>query len=263
MSILRTFGLNEDLLTEEEISYYEQLGQIISFANASKTNKNSILNDQRINSTTVRSYGEYTTDEVNEALADPSANEVTLREVARYLFNTNRLFKVAVEYYPSISMYCPVAVPTRVGELKGNTMKIQYENVTKYLNKLNLPKEFDQVTTTCCLEDVFYGIEYEDENSYFIKQLHPDYCRISSMEYGCYNFQFDVTFFDKLASNDVDTTLLDEYDLYIKGFFSKAYNAYSASNDQKLRWVEIPAQNSICMKWHNELDYLLPPYASI
>ena len=263
MSILITFGLNEDLLTEEEISYYEQLGQIISFANASKTNKNSILNDQRINSTTVRSYGEYTTDEVNEALADPSANEVTLREVARYLFNTNRLFKVAVEYYPSISMYCPVAVPTRVGELKGNTMKIQYENVTKYLNKLNLPKELDQVTTTCCLEDVFYGIEYEDENSYFIKQLHPDYCRISSMEYGCYNFQFDVTFFDKLASNDVDTTLLDEYDLYIKGFFSKAYNAYSASNDQKLRWVEIPAQNSICMKWHNELDYLLPPYASI
>lgn len=263
MSILKTFGLNEDLLTEDEISYYSQLGDIISFASTSKVNKNSILNDQRINSTTVRNYGEYTADEVAEALADPSANETTLREVARYLFNTNRLFKVAVEYYPSIAMYCPVAIPTRVGELKGNTMKIQYENVTKYLNKLNLPKEFDQVTTTCCLEDVFYGIEYEDENSYFIKPLHPDYCRISSMEYGCYNFQFDVTFFDKLASNDVDTTLLDEYDLYIKGFFTKAYNSYKSTNDQKLRWVEVPAQNSICMKWHNELDYLLPPYASI
>ena len=58
MSILKTFGLNEDLLTEEEISYYEQLGNIISFASTSKVNKNSILNDQRINSTTVRGYGE-------------------------------------------------------------------------------------------------------------------------------------------------------------------------------------------------------------
>ena len=26
---------------------------------------------------------------------------------------------------------------------------------------------------------------------------------------------------------------------------------------------KLPAQNSICMKWHDELDYLLPPYASI
>ena len=259
--LLREFGIDDSKLTDEEISYYEQ---IANFAKAStKTNKNSILNDQRINSTTVRSYGEYTTDEVDEALADPSSNEVLLREVARYLFNTSRQFKTIAEYLPSIAMYCPIAIPTRVGELKGNTMKIQYENVTKYLNKLNLPKEFGKVTSICCIEDVFYGIEFENDQSYFIKPLHPDYCRISSLEEGCYNFQFDVTFFDKLASNEVDTTLLDEYDLYIKGFFSKAYNAYKSTNDQKLRWVELPAQNSICMKWHDELDYLLPPYASI
>ena len=53
-SLLREFGIDETLLTEEEVSYYEQ---IATFAKASqKTNKNSILNDQRINSTTVRSY---------------------------------------------------------------------------------------------------------------------------------------------------------------------------------------------------------------
>lgn len=260
-TILKDFGIDTSHLTSEEVSYYEQ---IATFAKASKSQKrNSILNDQRINSTTVRSYGEYEASEVSEALSDPSSNEVLLREVARYLFNTSRQFKSIAEYMPSIAMYCPIAIPTRVGELKGKTMKGQYEDVTKYLNKLNLPKEFGKVTSTCCIEDVFYGIEFENDQTYFIKQLHPDYCRISSLESGCYNFQFDVTFFDKLASNEVDTTLLDEYDLYIKGFFSKAYNDYKKSNDQKLRWVEVPAQNSICMKWHEELDYLLPPYASI
>ena len=259
--ILQEFGIDDSRLTEEEVEYYEQ---IATFAKATNNaNKKSILNDQRINSTTVRTYGAYTDTEIEEALTDPSSNEVVLREVARYLFNTSRLFKTIAEYLPSIAMYCPIAIPTRVGELKGNTMKIQYENVAKYLNKLNLPKEFCKVTSTCCVEDVFYGIEYENDQSYFIKQLHPDYCRISSLEEGCYNFQFDVTFFDKLASNEVDTTLLEEYDLYIKGFFSEAYNKYKASNDQKLRWVEVPARNSICLKWHDELDYLLPPYASI
>lgn len=260
-SILKEFGIDTNHLTSEEASYYEQ---IATFAKASKSQKrNSILNDQRINNTTVRSYGEYDASEVSEALSDPSSNEVLLREVARYLFNTSRQFKSIAEYLPSIAMYCPIAIPTRVGELKGNTMKIQYENVTKYLNKLNLPKEFGKVTSACNIEDVFYGIEFENDQTYFIKQLHPDYCRISSLESGCYNFQFDVTFFDKLASNEVDTTLLDEYDLYINGFFTKAYNDYKRANDQKLRWVEVPAQNSICMKWHEELDYLLPPYASI
>ena len=195
--LLREFGIDDSKLTDEEISYYEQ---IANFAKAStKTNKNSILNDQRINSTTVRSYGEYTTDEVDEALADPSSNEVLLREVARYLFNTSRQFKTIAEYLPSIAMYCPIAIPTRVGELKGNTMKIQYENVTKYLNKLNLPKEFGKVASICCIEDVFYGIEFENDQSYFIKPLHPDYWRISSVEEGCYNFHFVVTFFVILA----------------------------------------------------------------
>ena len=164
-SLLREFGIDETLLTEEEVSYYEQ---IATFAKPSqKTNKNSILNDQRINSTTVRSYGEYSSSEVEEALADPSSNEVLLREVARYLFNTSRQFKTIAEYLPSIAMYCPIAIPTRVGELKGNTMKIQYENVTKYLNKLNLPKEFCKVASTCCIEDVFYGFEFENDQSYF------------------------------------------------------------------------------------------------
>ena len=139
-ALLREFGIDDSTLSEDEIAYYEQ---IASFAKATnKTNKNSILNDQRINSTTVRSYGEYDESEIEDALADPSSNEVLLREVARYLFNTSRQFKTIAEYLPSIAMYCPIAIPTRVGELKGNTMKIQYENVTKYLNKLNLPKEF-------------------------------------------------------------------------------------------------------------------------
>ena len=36
MSILKTFGLDESMLSEEEISYYTQLGEIISFASTSK-----------------------------------------------------------------------------------------------------------------------------------------------------------------------------------------------------------------------------------
>lgn len=254
------YGIDTSNFTEEE---KRQFDEIMSFAKATKTNKNAVLNDYRINTTTARKYGNYSESEVSEMLTDPRANETGLRELARYLYNTSRIFKTISSYLPSIALYAPVVIPTRVGDLKGNTMQIQYEKATKYMTKLNLPHELHKITATCAIEDVFYGLEYENEQTYYIKQLNPDYCRISSVEYGCYNFQFDLTFFDKTASNEVDTTLLDEYDLFIPKFFSKAYNAYKRTSDLKLRWVEIPAQNSVCMKWHEELDYALPPYASI
>lgn len=254
------YGINTANFTEEEKVQFEEM---MNFAKQVKVNKNAVTTDYRINTSTVRTYGDYSESEVTEMLADPRSNEKKLRELARYLFNTSRMFKTIASYLPSIAMYCPVAIPTRVGELKGNTMKVQYENVTKYMTKLNLPHELHKVCATCNVEDVFYGLEFENDQTYYIKPLNPDYCRISSVEYGCYNFQFDLTFFDKSASNEVDTTLLAEYDLFIKGFFTKAYNAYKKTSDAKLRWVELPADSSICIKWHEELDYLLPPYASI
>lgn len=254
------YGINTANFTEEEKVQFEEM---MNFAKQVKVNKNAVTTDYRINTSTVRTYGDYSESEVTEMLADPRSNEKKLRELARYLFNTSRMFKTIASYLPSIAMYCPVAIPTRVGELKGNTMKVQYENVTKYMTKLNLPHELHKVCATCNVEDVFYGLEFENDQTYYIKPLNPDYCRISSVEYGCYNFQFDLTFFDKSASNEVDTTLLEEYDLFIKGFFTKAYNAYKKTSDAKLRWVELPADSSICIKWHEELDYLLPPYASI
>lgn len=244
-------------LSEEEQAYFEELK---TFA---QNNRGSTMLDGRINKTAVRHYGNYTETKVMDALADPSANETELRELARYLFNTSRIFKSIVEYLPSIAIYAPVLIPTRLGDLKSSLLKKQYETAVKYFTKLNLPHQFVKVTSTCCVEDVFYGIEFENDQTYYIKQLNPDYCRISSVEHGAYNFEFDLTFFDKLSTHEVDTTLLEEYDQLIPNFFTKAYKAYKRGGSLKLRWVELPADKSICMKWHEELEYLLPPYASI
>lgn len=33
------------------------------------------------------------------------------------------------------------------------------------------------------------------KDSYFIQKLNPDYCQISSIEGGCFNFAFDFNYF--------------------------------------------------------------------
>ena len=130
------YGIDTTNMSEEELALFQEM---MNFAKATKQNKNSVMNDYRINTSTVKTYGDYDSDSVTEMLADPRSYETELRELARYLYNTSRMFKTVASYLPSIAMYCPVAIPTRVGDLKGNTIAVQYEKATKYLTKLNLP----------------------------------------------------------------------------------------------------------------------------
>ena len=239
--------------TEED--YYKEM---LSFAKALQI-KNNSKTDSWISSQVQRSYTSYTNDEIKGFLEQPRANEKQLREVARYLENTSQIFQQAISYLPNINKICPIVIPTRPEQLK--TIRVQYEQACNYINLLNLPHNLLQVYRVCFREDVFYGLEYETKDAYYIRQLDPDRCRISGVEYGSYVFQFDMSFFDNTKNTDVDIELLEEYEQYIPGFFKKAYNAYKA--DSNLRWVELPGKNSICIKFKEELDYCYPPFASI
>ena len=252
--LLKLFVEMENVEYSEE-QYYQDL---LSFAKTLQI-KNNSKRDGWISDQVKRSYNSYTSDEIEEFLAQPRENEKQLREVARYLENTSQVFQRVIGYLPNINMICPIVIPTRPEQLK--TINVQYEQVCNYMGLLNLPHNLLQVYRVCFREDIFYGLEYETKDAYFIKQLDPDYCRISSVEYGSYVFQMDMSYFDNAKNNDVDIELLDEYEQYIPGFFKKAYNAYKA--DSNLKWVELPGQNTICIKLKEELDYCYPPLLMI
>lgn len=233
--------------------------ELLEFQKFINTN---ILKDSRVSTQTIRKYGNYTDEQVSRFLENPRAHERELRQVSRYLENTSQIYKRIVNYLPSIAIDCPVLIPTKIDNLKKMTSTKQYYNAVKYLNTLSLPHELVKVRNTVFREDVFYGIEFETEKTYYIKQLNPDYCRISSNDMGVYNFEFDMTFFNINSTYDCDTTLLDVYDTIIPNFFKSAYSNYKNSG-WKNRWVELPSDKSICIKLHEDLEYNFPPYASV
>lgn len=222
----------------------------------------TVVNDTRINSQTMRKYGKYTDKDIQRFLENPRAHERELRYISRYLENTSQMYKRIVGYLPSIAIDCPIIVPVKVDQLKKETMMAKYNKAVKYLNMLSLPHELVKVRQTCFREDVFFGIEFETEQSYYIKQLNPDYCRISSTEMGVYNFEFDFSFFNFPSTYDCDVTLLETYEQIIPGFFVNGYYSYKKSG-WKERWQEVPSNKSVCIKLHEDLEYNFPPYASI
>lgn len=246
-----------------EEDYNKDMEKLITFAKNSnaKTRATRSRLDSWISMSARQHYQDFTPDKVAEFLKNPRRYEKELRALARFLENTSPIYRGVVSYLSSIPIVAPVLIPNRTDL---STMKVQYEKASSYLAKLNLADNLIQVYHTCVRYDVFYGIEFENDEDaigYSIRQVDPDYCRISGKEYGSYTFQMDMSFFQKQENADVDTTLLEEFEQYIPNFFTKAFNAYK--RDYRKRWVDIPSEKSICIKLNVGLDYCYPPYASI
>lgn len=247
--------------TNPDYSESDYQKDLLTFAKRLNLNNHVSRQDSWISMSARQNYQGFPPEKVAQFLQDPRHHEKELRDLARHLENTSQIYQRVVNYLSSIPVISPVVIPTRTNL---GTLKVQYEKAVDYLTKLNLPKNLIQVYRTCLRFDVFYGIEFEgddDATGYSIKSLDPDYCRISGVEYGSFIFQMDMSFFTKKENFDVDISLLEEFDQYIPGFFTKAYNAYK--KDARKRWVDIPAEKSICIKLKEELDYCYPPYASI
>ena len=244
-----------------EEDYNRDLAKLMTFAKNTNAKTNIARPDSWISMSARQHYREFTPEEVARFLKNPRGYEKELRDLARYLENTSPIYQGVVNYLSSIPVVAPVLIPNRMNL---STMKVQYEKAMTYLAKLNLSYNLIQVYRTCLRYDVFYGMEFEgdeDATGYYIRPINPDYCRISGVEYGAFTFEMDMTFFQKQENYDVDITLLEEFDHYIPGFFTKAFNTYK--RDPRKRWVEIPGENSICIKLKAELDYCYPPYAGI
>lgn len=256
--------MEKDIITNEEDMRIKQmeLEAQKEWLEFQRSMQKSIMNDGRINAQTIRKYGNYTDMQVQGFLENPRAHERELRHVSRYLENTSQMYKRIIDYLPSIAIDCPIVIPTKVDQLAKGTVEKQYHKAVKYLNMLSLPHELVKVRKTCFREDIFYGIEFETDKSYYIKQLNPDYCRVSSIEMGVFNFEFDFSFFNFPSTFDCNTSLLETYEQIIPDFFYKGYQAYKTSG-WKNRWQEIPSDKSICIKLNEDLEYCLPPFASI
>ena len=77
---MNIYGVDTENMTEEELALFNEM---VSFAKAVK-NKNAVTTDYLINTSTVKTYGDYDSDTVTEMLADPRSYESQLRELARY-----------------------------------------------------------------------------------------------------------------------------------------------------------------------------------
>lgn len=198
-------------------------------------------------------FSKFTKEKIIEYLKSPEINEKYIRDACIYLYNVSSHFKRLVQYFSKIDSLDYIVVPYKLDTKNVNKNKFlkQYKQVLDLLETMNLKHELIKVLTTAYREDVFYGYEYSTEDSYFIRKLNPDYCKISTIEDGVYNFAYDFSYFNSRK---------DKLEQYGEEFVEK-YNNYE--KDSKLRWQELDSGRTICIKINEDIDYVIPPFVGV
>lgn len=212
-----------------------------------------ILKDLKNSRNTSKVFRKYKRSDVLNFLDNPEKSEKQLREISISLYNKSPQYRRLTQYFAYMLTLAYIVEPTGIDYEKYNvkTLGNQYKKILKFLDQMNIKHEFSKILTIAFREDAFFGYEHMTNNSYFIQKLNADYCMISSIEDGCFNFAFDFTYFQ---------TYPEKLAMYPKEFKTK-FNRYL--KDSNLRWQELDSTKTICIKINEDLEYCMPPFVSL
>lgn len=231
------------------ITYQDLLTGV--YANLSKIGIRNLESTSETNPT----YTKYTKDQLVTYLGNPASYEKQLRKMSKYLFNISNYYRRLIQYFANMSTFSYTISPyglDRSKTVNANKFKKAYYSSVTAVELMNLPHEATKMFTIAFRDDVYYGYEWEINDSVAFQNLDADYCKISSIEDGVYNFAFDFSYFD--SNQDKLPNYPPE--------FQTMYNTYK-TNTQLYKWQELDSTKSICIKV-NEHDYIpIPPFVSL
>lgn len=200
----------------------------------------------------------YSKEDALKYLENPTRYEKELRNMSKALCAISPQYNRLISYFARLAVVAPVLVPVtdKINSKSSSKDKItkDYEKATTQLEKMNIKHEFLKTFTTLLREDVFYGYEFETNDSYYIKKMNPDYCKLATIEDGVYNYAFDFSYFDA----DKDGNLIKNY----PSEFKSMYNKY-LKNKRDMQWQILDGNKTACFKFNEDLEYAIPYFANV
>lgn len=184
-------------------------------------------------------------------MKNPDMYQNELRMMSRYLYQASPHYKRLINYFATMHLFSYIVAPYKFSiDIDKEKYTECYYRILNYLDKMNLRHEMTKVFKVCFLEDVFYGYKYESQDSFFLRHLPPEYCRISCVEDGCFLYDFDFTYFMHYPE-DLN---------YFGDEFRKRFEIF---NETGVRWQTLNSENEFCVKLIEEVPYPVIPFMGV
>ena len=136
-------------------------------------------------------YTTYSRDSLRTYLKNPASegNQKQLRKLSNYLYTVSHVYRRLINFkayqitckswtvYPDIPL---------TEEPDAESILTNYDKVIKYVRNMDMKSQILKCMLQAWKNDVVYGFCYgdpENDGSFFIHLLDPDYCKISSQQY--------------------------------------------------------------------------------
>ncbi len=169
--------------------------------------------------------------------------------LSNYMYLKSGYYKRLIDYFVNQAVLNYI-VDTRISKQKmltanENTIMKDYVNFVSQSEKFNLSNEIHNILKRLFKNDVCYAflIETETEISYYY--LDPMICNISSLVNGnVYEFYIN--------KRTISQSKLNNLPIELQKLIENSEDEYGR--------VHIPFQNSLCIKYNNDLTFAYPPF---
>lgn len=208
--------------------------------------------------------------DISTALKTPKSNEQNILGYVEYQEVTNMVFKKTLYYYSNLPAYdvSVECVNAKEGDYKKTQYRRDLNRVSDFLDKFDVPKQFQTVTRQLLRQEVYFGSIWQTDNRYFFQELPQKYCMITGEWENGLVFDFNMMYFLQ-PGTDINGYLPEFKEYYsrmLKNSGGKMYNptASAWSRDTSWTyWVQTNALNNWCFKFNSNMATRLPYLSSL
>ncbi len=215
----------------------------------SKIAKQPLVNMENVKLSTL-SYKQFSKEKIIQYLQSPQTNAANIRNASIYMFINSCHYRRLVEYYAKMPLWSYILMPYKYDNEKTTKDKDKYLKsyfkTAQYLENMNIKHEFLKAMLIALVEDVFYGICWETPDSFFMQRINPDWCILSSIEDGIYNFAIDMS------------KIKEENLLLYPQEMTTMWNTYNSTG---IKYQEVPSSISACFKMNESINFPLPIFS--
>ena len=216
--------------------------------------KRLMVHDLVTNTDILRSYriGNYPIEKIHEALERPMYHQNMLIDVSNYLMGVSTFYMRLCTYFGKMGLFnynidiYDAKEDKLESEEAQTALRNSYMGVCGEFEKMNFRHEMSKIMSILPVEDVYYGLIFEDSTDFFIQKLNPLMCKIAQVQDGVYNFKMNLS-----GVNPLD---IGGYPDYVQ----QAYLDFRDGKAHKNGWYIPPADKQVCFKFNESTIYPVP-----
>ena len=202
----------------------------------------------------LKKYKQSEVREIIEGYKHPK-NQEKLLEISQLLYAKSPQYQRLLRYFAGMALFSHVITPIKdIKKANKNKVLKQYVEVGELVKLMNLRHEMTKVLQIAFVEDIFFGYVHKTKKDFYIQKVDASIAKITSVEDGVYNYSIDMNYFQNQES--ILASWADEVQQKYR-----QWKALKAKNPKISPWVELDAQNTICIKINEEMLETFPPFA--